>query len=196
MEGNRFGHGIQWRGDPLIEAGRHGELFVPYFFEGFSGQIRAGQTLIDFGCGQGKAAREFLAKGLNVTLVDISPYSLDQGIRNMLPLHAHQLNFVQACLWKLPGELKSAYWVYCCNVLEHIPEGMIDGVLCDIGARMRFGGYFSIALKGEMVTRKSRDWWEQRLEKEMSISGEDAFSNDLYFNCRVTKKHTATAQKA
>lgn len=161
--------------------------FVTYFFDGFKGEIRAGQTLIDFGCGTARVTRAFLAKGLNVTLVDISPYALDEEIRNLLILLSNQVHFIQACLWQLPKELKTASWIYCCDVLEHIPEDHLDLVLGQIAERMRIGGYFSICLK-EDLTVKNKAWWEKKLAKYFSIVGEDLVAGDLYFNCRVAPR--------
>ncbi len=164
-----------------------GETFAPFFLDGFRGEMRAGQTLINFGCGTAKATKAFLAKGLNVTLVDISPYALDEEIRNMLILFSNQVHFIQACLWQLPKELKSAYWIYCCDVLEHIPEDCLDSVLGQINERMRFGGYISISLK-EDLAKRNKSWWEKKLAKYFSLAGEDLVEGEAYFNCRILKK--------
>ncbi len=102
---------------------------------------------------------------------------------------------MQACLWQLPNSFKTAYWIYCCEVLEHIPQDSIDTVLAQMAQRMRFGGYFSICLKDgapskkinrpPMLTVKGKAWWEKKLQKHFTIIGEDAIADDLYFNCRV-----------
>ncbi len=189
---------VVWRDVPSYRECSPGEDFAPYFFDGFKGEIRAGQTLIDFGCGTARVTRAFLAKGLNVTLVDISPYALDEEIRNLLILLSNQVHFIQACLWQLPKELKTASWIYCCDVLEHIPEDHLDLVLGQISERMRCGGYFSICLKEDLtgkrlgqplhLTVKNKGWWEKKLSKYFSIVGEDLVAGDLYFNCRVVQK--------
>ncbi|NGX38624.1 MAG: hypothetical protein K1000chlam2_01799 [Chlamydiae bacterium] len=190
---------VIWRDFPSYRDCSPGEAFVPFFFEGFKGELRAGQTLIDFGCGTARVTKDFLSKGLNITLVDISPYSLDEEIRHALTLFANQVHFVQACLWQLPDELKSAYWIYCCDVLEHIPEDYVDTVLEQIAKRMRFGGYFSICLQEDLsgkklghplhLTVREKAWWEEKLSKYFNIAGEDAIMDDLYFNCKVIKLH-------
>lgn len=189
---------VIWRDFPSYRDCSPGFAFAQFFFDGFKGEIRAGQTLIDFGCGTGRVAKEFMAKGLNVTLVDISPYCLDEEIRNLLPLFSNQLHFQQGCLWKLPKELKSCYWMYCCDVLEHIPENYIDICLQQMAERTRHGGYFSICLQEDAagkklghplhLTVKDKGWWEQKISQFFTIIGEDAFADDLYFNCRVLKK--------
>lgn len=189
---------VIWREYPNYRDCSPGEMFAPLFFDGFKNELRAGQTIIDFGCGTARVAKEFLSKGLNVTLVDISPYCLDEEIRHMLTLLSNQIHFQQGCLWQLPEQLKSAYWIYCCDVLEHIPEDQIDRCLEEISKRMRFGGYFSICLKEDLtgkkigeqlhLTIKSKQWWEKTLSKYFNIVGEDAFADDVYFNIKVLKK--------
>ncbi len=189
---------VIWRDDLSDKECNSGEAFVSFFFDGFEGEIRAGQTIIDFGCKTARVTKDFLAKGLNVTLVDTSPYSVDEEIRKLLTLFSSQVHFVQACLWQLPNSLKAAYWIYCCEVLEHIPQDSIDTVLAQMAQRMRFGGYFSICLKDNatnkklnrppMLTVKGKAWWEKKLQKHFTIIGEDAIADDLYFNCRILKK--------
>lgn len=189
---------VIWRDYPTYRDCSPGEAFAPFFFDGFKGEIRAGQTIIDFGCGTARVAKEFIAKGLNVTLVDISPYCLDEEIRNLLPLFSNQIHFHQGCLWSLPKSIKSSYWMYCCDVLEHIPEEYIETCLDQIAKRTRFGGYFSICLKEDLagkklghplhLTVKEKDWWEEKINKHFTIIGQDAVADDLYFNCRVIKK--------
>ena len=189
---------VIWRDYPGYRESSPGEVFAQFFFDGFKEEIRAGQTLIDFGCGTARVAKDFLSRGLNTTLVDISPYSLDQEVRNLLPLFANQISFVQACLWQLPETLKSAYWIYCCDVLEHIPEDHVDCVLEAMAKRMRFGGYFSICLKEDLagkqigvplhLTVKDKGWWEEKISQHFKIRGEDVVADDIYFNCRLQTK--------
>lgn len=190
---------VIWRGYPSYREyspWETGEVVAPFFFEGFKGEILSGQTLINFGRATARVAKDFLAKGLNTTLVGISPCSLDEELRSLL--FSNQIHFVQACLWKLPESLKSAHWIYCCNVLEHIPEGYIDSVLEAMAKKMRFGGYFSICLQKDLAAKKSnpplhltvkkKAWWEEKILKHFSICGEDVIADDLYFNCRLRVK--------
>lgn len=189
---------IIWREYPKYRECSPGEDFVSFFFEGFQSELRPGQTLIDFGCGTARVANDFISKGLHVTLVDISRYSLDEQIRHLLKLFSHQLHFVQACLWQLPSSLKPGSWIYCCDVLEHLPESHIDTVLKEMEKRMKKGGYFSICLQEDLtgkklghslhLTIKDKSWWEEKLQKFFTIAGEDFVAKDLYFNCRVIKK--------
>ena len=199
METEKQKYDVVWREFSKYRDVSPGEAFAPLFYEGFKHELRAGQTIIDFGCGTARVAKDFISKGLNVTLVDISPYCLDEEIRHMLTLFAHQVHFQQGCLWKLPKELKSAYWLYCCDVLEHIPEDQIDKCLEEMAERMRFGGYMSICLKEDNakqklgyplhLTVKEKSWWEKKIAHYFTITGEDAFADDVYFNIKVLKKN-------
>ncbi|NGX26488.1 MAG: hypothetical protein K940chlam6_00411 [Chlamydiae bacterium] len=197
-ESEKSKYDIIWRDHPSYRECSPGEAFATFFFDGFKGEIRAGQTIIDFGCGTARVAKDFLSKGLNITLVDISPYCLDEEIRHLLTLFANQLHFQQGCLWQLPESLKSAYWIYCCDVLEHIPEDFIDVCLEQMAKRTRYGGYFSICLQEDLagkrlghplhLTVKEKAWWERKIDQHFTIVGEDAVADDLYFNCRVVLK--------
>jgi len=174
-----------------------GEMFARFFFEGFEEKIKAGQSIIDFGCGTARVAKSFLMKGLKTTLVDISVYSLDEEMRGALSLFSEQLRFVEGCLWSLPEDLEAAEWIYCCDVMEHIPTHLVDQVLEQVASRMKLGGYFSICLQEDLVgkkvgfplhlTVKDQPWWEEKLSHHFTILGEDSVSDGLYFNCCVGK---------
>ncbi|MBS0629741.1 MAG: class I SAM-dependent methyltransferase [Verrucomicrobia bacterium] len=179
MEEEAMKYDIVWRDSAA------GETFAPFFLDGFRNEMRAGQTLIHFGCGTARVTKTFLSKGLNVTLVDISPYALDEEIRNMLILLSNQVHFVQACLWQLPKQLKDASWIYCCDVLEHMPKECLDSVLGQMGERMRLGGYLSICLKDD---ERNKGWWEKKLAQYFDLIGEDLVADEDYFNCRIVKK--------
>lgn len=194
---------VIWRDYPSYRDCSPGEGFAPFFFEGFKGEIRPGQTVTDFGCGTARVAKDFVAKGFNVSLVDISPYCLDEEIRHLLVLLPHQLHFHQACLWKLSNEIKPTTWIYCCDVMEHIPEEKIDVVLEQMSSRMRKGGYFSICMKEDLcgkklghplhLTVKGREYWEEKLSTHFTIVGVDAVADDVYFNARVVPRYGDTA---
>lgn len=189
-------YNVIWRDYPCYRDCSPGELFVSLFFEGFKEEIQAGDTITDFGCGTANVAKNFLEKGLNVALVDISSYCLNKEIRHLIALLPHQLVFYQSCLWSLSNEISPTSWIYCCDVMEHIPEDKIDIVLNEMAIRMRKGGYFSICLKEDSLgknligtplhlTVKGRDFWEKKISSHFTILGIDAVNDDFYFNVRV-----------
>jgi len=74
---------------------------------------RSGETLIDFGCGPGKASRDLASEyGLKVSMFDLTPDALVDDCKH--------LPFYKGSLWRdLPGPAK---YGYCCDVMEHLPE--------------------------------------------------------------------------
>lgn len=122
-----------------------------------------GDSIIDFGCGTGRAAQELQDRGYAVTGVDLAENCLDEGVD--VPL-------VNACLWDLPDI--TAKWGLCSDVMEHIPPEKIADVLNAISVRTE-ACYFAIAtvpdnmgvLIGEPLhlTVRAAVWWEKALKK-------------------------------
>ena len=187
-----------WKEVPSYRECSPGEGFAPLFFKAFEGQLRAGQSLIDFGCGTGRVARDFLSIGLHLTLIDISPYCLDDEVRAIVDLLRGQVEFLPACLWNLPKEVKPAHWIFCCDVLEHIPEDCVEKTLSGMAKRMRHGGFMAICLKEDLsgkkigkplhLTVKESGWWKERLQSHFSIKEETLLGEGLYYLVKVEKK--------
>lgn len=120
-----------------------------------------GGTVLDFGCGTGRAAQAFADKGFTVAGIDIADNCLDEGIE--IPL------FVQ-CLWE-PFGLSGDYG-FCTDVMEHIPPEKVDAVLQNIACSVD-RCYFQIATfhdgMGKLIgdtlhlTVKSAPWWRDKL---------------------------------
>lgn len=147
-------------------ANSPGERLVPYFLKHVP--AKPGESIIDLGCGTGRAGAELARHGFQVWLFDhvnaVEP-SID-------------LRFIQGTLWEIPEILKFDWcpiviqydWFYCCDVLEHIPTEKVDAVLDNIAALTTKGGFFQIALFpdewfGEVLhlTVESQDWWARKL---------------------------------
>ena len=173
-----------------------GELSANNFLNHFASQIHPGDRVIDFGCGTGRVARNFLAKGLHITLVDLCPNCLDPEIELLLSLFPERISFIETCLWNLPKEIEIADWVYCCDVLEHIPEKKIDFVLKSINSRNSKGGYFSIGLKEDVFGKtinsslhlclQSKDWWDKKISSYWHIESSLADEEEKHFHCCVS----------
>lgn len=191
----RAKYDLIWSQYPSYRDCSPGEVFAPFFLQFFQTEICSSQSVIDFGCGTGRACHAFIAQNLNVTLVDFSSEALDEEIRNLLHLCPQMVAFVQACLWDLPKTLKSAEWIYCCDVLEHIPEERIDQVLKGISSRMKKGGYLSICLQEDLsgkqlgfplhLTVKNKEWWQKKLSRYFSLLKEDPILEGMNYNCLI-----------
>ena len=139
-----------------------GELLVPTFLE--HAAWNRGDTLIDLGCGAGRAGLQLSKAGLEVTLMDITRNAIDLDSRGMLP-------FVQHCLWE-PTTLRFD-WAYCCDVLEHIPPEWVNAVLENLSRIGTNGAFMQIALFkdgfGGMIgetlhlTIETAEWWMEKI---------------------------------
>lgn len=138
--------------------------------------MKPGETLYDLGCGAGAAIPLFVAHGLLVRGVDIamSPalaaYALETT--KHLPKHRRPV-MTGACLWTLPLDWPRRDWVFCVDVLEHVPPAKVDAVLMHIHRLAGKAAYLSIhchpdgcgALIGETLhlTVERPEWWLAKL---------------------------------
>ena len=128
------------------------------------------KTLIDLGCGTGRAGDVFASIGYDVTLVDFVPSAVE----------TRQLSFIESCLWSLPDDLYADLG-YCCDVMEHIPESMIDKTLDNIQRVIGEQVFFQIALQpdscGQLIgeklhlTLRSADQWDEILSSRWTKQG-------------------------
>jgi SAM-dependent methyltransferase len=135
----------------------------------FLSQIRLGEYITDFGCGSGYAALVLRAFGFTVNLVDIARNSLCKGAKKVFGN-----KFICAPLHRLPETLPLADWGYCTDVMEHIPEELIDVCLISMKCKVK-NIFFSICGRtdygGQMIgeelhlTVKPVDWWVEKIAK-------------------------------
>jgi 2-polyprenyl-3-methyl-5-hydroxy-6-metoxy-1,4-benzoquinol methylase len=126
-----------------------------------------GQTVLDAGCGLGRAGLEMSRLGLEVTLLDL--------VATSRAPEAHRLPFLEATLWNLPRALGAFDWIFCVDVLEHLPEEQIEAALHHLAARTRRGGFLQIAcfpdacgnIIGERLhlTIQPPTWWSRRVAR-------------------------------
>lgn len=131
-----------------------------------------GDTLMDFGCGSGRAAGRMDGRHGDGTLrvwgCDIAHNCLDAGI-------APGGRFRTACLWDLPADFPVTDWGTCFDVMEHIPTERVDDVLRGIWDHVRKGVFFSICLVDDSFGPKFLNkplhltvmpvtWWTERLQ--------------------------------
>lgn len=123
-----------------VEAYSHhspGEVFVPLFLDMTQTTMRG--SVLDAGCGSGKGAIALQHAGFVVTCCDLT----DAGL---VP-EARELPFHQTALWDdLTRQVGFRDWVYCCDVLEHIPTPFTMLVVSRLLEVARRGVFLSISL--------------------------------------------------
>lgn len=126
-------------------------------------QIKLNATVIDFGCGTGRAAQKLSERGYRILAIDFADNCLDRNIK---------VPFLAADLTDLP-QVTADYGI-CCDVMEHIPTRYVDDVLAGI-ARSVKAAFFSIALCPDAfgavigeplhLTVKPIEWWDEKLRQ-------------------------------
>lgn len=115
-----------------------GEQWLPLFLSMTQTHMRT--SVLDAGCGAGKGALALKAAEFDrVTLCDLT----DTGL---LP-EAKALPFYQRPLWDDVRKAVGPHdWVYCCDVLEHIPPPFTMLVVSRLLEVARRGVFLSISL--------------------------------------------------
>jgi SAM-dependent methyltransferase len=124
------------------------------------------QTVIDWGCGTGRAGYELYKKGLDVTLIDFAKNSLDENIAEEAE-NNDRLRFVVGDLTKPLDIEKPSQYGFCTDVLEHIPEEDIDACLDNILANSKHV-FFQIACFSD-VWPIERDGVVEEVEMHLCI---------------------------
>ena len=130
-----------------------------------------GQSILDAGCGTGRVSLYFHQRGLSVTPLDITANCLDQHVLEELAS-----KFVESPIHRITQLYD---WIYCVDVLEHIPMELIDMTLDALELATLRGGFLQIAcfedgcgaLIGEKLHLIVRPpaWWDLKIEKRWTI---------------------------
>jgi len=170
-----------------------GEQLVDLFLE--TADWLPGQTLVDWGCGTGRAGHKLFKAGLDVTLVDFAYNALDEAVKEDAE-NSDNLRFIKHDITKdisLPSQFG-----FCTDCLEHIPEDQIDKALDTILDNSKhvffqicttedhFGNHPDIQVDGEKehlhVTVHGYQWWLKKLvEKEVIIHHSNDLGNSVIF---------------
>lgn len=132
-------------GHDLYRQRSPGALLTPFFFYHFSTRVQPGDSIVDFGCGTGAASLFFFEKGLCVTLVDIASNCLSLESQKLLAEKNEHFAFVEAALWDLPKELPQSDWIYCIDVLEHLPENQVTASLQAMAQKTKKGELYKFS---------------------------------------------------
>lgn len=168
-----------------------GQANFPLFLEmaGDVGVPRSEMSILDAGCGGGYGALAFKEAGFGkVVMCDITDFGLSNEAK------ASGMLFYQTALWDslhvvAGGTLGRCFdYVYCCDVLEHIPKEFSMLVVSRLLEVSRHGVFMSICHKLDVhglwvgkhlhQTVESFNWWRDNL----SVLGEIVECRDLLSN--------------
>lgn len=139
-----------------------GEQMLPLFRQMV--RPRRKGTLIDIGCGTGRASQALTNAGWQVTQMDFADNARDS---QMLP-------FLHANIWE-PWPT-SSHWDqgYCCDVMEHLPPVYVNAALTNIFQhchRVFFSIHFGPDNFGKTIghplhlTIQPFTWWRDKLRE-------------------------------
>lgn len=142
-----------------------GEHYLPLFLD--MAKPALGASVLDAGTGSGKGALALRDASCYVTALDIT----DAGLPEAFPVP-----FVEASLFRpLPFPTKQFDYVYCTDVLEHIPEAFTMAVVANLLRVTSRGLFLSISLVPDSfgvwagrplhLTVKDFSWWKQSLSE-------------------------------
>ena len=152
-----------WR-HPAYSGYSPGEAALPQFT-----LPRPGDSLLDAGCGTGRAGLRFAQRGVNVTLLDLTLMGLDHGEINAARLRsALHLETLESPIHEL-YRATLFDWIYCVDVLEHIPPSLLPRTLDALASITRKGGYLQVACFDDAcgrlinetlhMTVRRPEWW-------------------------------------
>ena len=179
-----------WGAVPDYRRDAPGTSHVQTFLD--KARPHAGASVVDFGCGTGRAARDIslLAEDVQVTMLDFAANCLDPEIAAVVndPLKAQllKLRFQVADLTQ-PIDLPAcADFGYCTDVMEHVAPGDVEAVLRNVlvSARRVFfvistvPDHFGEVLDGAPLhlTVQPHEWWA---EKFKALGARIDWDNDL-----------------
>lgn len=136
-----------------------GEIVLPDFLQ----RSPERGTLVDFGCGTGRATKLLEVSGFQVLGVDIAENALETDVP-----------FKQACLWETPFK---ALWAYSCDVLEHIPPEHVDAVLenmqtenCYLHVHLQEDKFGKRVGEKLHLTIQPHEWWLDKISQHWNIT--------------------------
>lgn len=183
-------------GVPLYARNSPGERLAPAFVD--MAHPHPDATILDAGCGSGKGALALKALGYFVSMCDITDVGIDDEDVKAIP-------FFKAILWedqrtkprtwlknRWSGPPQMFDYVYCCDVLEHIPPTFTMLVVARLLEVSRKGVFLSIALQmddfgawvGEALHQTVQPyvvWREQLGELAIVKESRDLLNNGLFY---------------
>jgi 2-polyprenyl-3-methyl-5-hydroxy-6-metoxy-1,4-benzoquinol methylase len=183
-----------WSAVPAYGDHAPGEHYLPTFLD--MAKPFAARTILDAGTGSGKGALALQRQGFDVRLCDVT----DAGLVD----EAKALPFTQACLWHdlspitrafgHPGRTKADY-VYCCDVLEHIPPQFTMLVIDQMLRVAHLGLFLAVSLVPDQFgawagtslhhTVQPFTWWRDSVQELGTIiEARDLLDNAVFLVAR------------
>lgn len=159
-----------WGTHPEYRKVAPGEALASVFLN--QARPKPGETVIDFGCGTGRAALMLALLGrVKVVMLDFAANCLDEDVQKALSAQGDTLRFMLADLEQPP--VAYAKYGFCTDVMEHIPEDKVDVVLGNI-LKAAQHVFFQISTVqdhcGELIgetlhlTVRPFQWWLEKLQ--------------------------------
>lgn len=181
-----------WQGVPSYREHSPGLANVDRFLE-MTGATSG--SVLDAGCGAGVAGTALAERGFAVTLCDQTNSGVSAD---------HSLPFVEACLWHdlspvaylgsvARGDTATRFdYVYCCDVLEHVPTEYTMLVLSRLMSVAERGMFLTISLVPDAFgvwvgqrlhqTVKPFTWWRDRLaDLGRVVEARDCLNTGIYW---------------
>lgn len=178
-------YGKMWEHD-IYRAHSPGEQFVPNFLA--IAKPRPGASIIDFGCGTGRASLMLAKAGYKVTAVDFVRNSLDAHVKEFVQNNPDKLQFIKADL-EQPIKVAAEYGI-CTDVMEHIPQIKVGQVFRNILTAAQ-NVFFAICTIPDScgrhigeplhLTVQEYPWWADQLIKRECIIQHSASANSYVF---------------
>lgn len=160
-----------------------GENILDYFLE-----FEPSGTILDIGCGTGRASLRLAEKGYDVFLVDLARNCLDEEVRYKLSNRFLKADITDHVPIK-------ADWGYCTDVMEHLPPEQVSAALDNIASACD-KVFFSICLQeagfdkvlGEHLhlTVRPYKWWRDELRKRWSLlDARDWITDGIYVCSKI-----------
>lgn len=122
---------------------------------------RKGYTLLDMGCGHGRAVRHLRDRGYCCLGMDITLAGVGEN----------RTGFTEAPLWKTPFADSQFDYTFSTDVLEHIPPEMVGATVKEIYRITRVETFHCISIVDDPnypnvhLTIKSIEWWKGQFSK-------------------------------